>query len=55
MKKPTNTRHGEGVQSDVTRDYKTFKLHARGCGCEFFNFACVCSCCSKSLDVKLPD
>ena len=24
MKRPANTRHGTGVQSDVPRDYRTF-------------------------------
>ena len=54
IRKPTNTRRDTGVQSDVPRDYKTFKLHASGCGCESLSFACVCSCCLKSLDVILP-
>ena len=57
MKKPTNTRNGTGVESDVPRDCRTFKLHASRCGWEFFSFGCVCVflCCLKSLDVKLPN
>ena len=57
MKKPTNTWHDTGAQSDVSRDCKTFKLH----WCEwvgvwvFVSFACVCFCGLKNLDAIRPD
>ena len=43
----TNTGHVMGVQSDVPRDCRTFKLYASGCECQFLLRVCF-FCCSKS-------
>ena len=50
MKKPANIGHATGVQSDVPRDCRSFKLHASGCGCEYF---CLCVCFSVAGRIGL--